>query len=132
MQLKGNFGRECITDFTITDLDLLNDKIHITNWVLDLIETVDMELHYIDAEPALLIDTWEAPGLPHTAGTSLTCLITTSSISVHTAIDQQDKKKGIIYLNLFSCKEFDYVDVKKNIEKHWEGAEVNKYLCLDR
>ena len=132
MQIKGNFGKELQMDFTIEDLDLLNDTKHITEWVLDLIDDVGMELHHIRGEPALLIDRWAAPGLPHTEGTSLVCLITTSSISVHTAIDQQDKSKGIIYLNLFSCGDFSYDDVKKNIEKHWDGAVINKWICLDR
>ena len=58
----------------------------------------------------------ERQTLPHTQGTSAVQFILTSSIIIHT-LDQL----GAVYVNMFSCKEFDPQLAEKFTVK-WFGA----------
>ena len=55
--------------------------------------------------------------LPHTKGTSAVCFILTSSIVIHTL----DILKAV-YVNIFSCKEFD-TDEAARFTAKWFGSE---------
>jgi S-adenosylmethionine/arginine decarboxylase-like enzyme len=60
---------------------------------------------------------------PHLVGTSAVQFIKTSNITIHT-LDILKK----VYINIFSCKEFD-ADVAANLSKEWfEGDIVNKQV----
>ncbi len=131
MNIRGAFGKELILDVQV-DKENINDKGHIEAWLRELIKDVRMEIHKIDGVPALVIDTWAAKEMPFTYGTSCCILISTSSISLHTAIDEHNEDRGKIYLNLFSCSEFTYEEVLANVKKHWSGVEVTRWLLLDR
>ena len=83
--------------------------------------------------PAMMVDTWgEETAMSEIHGTSMTVLITTSSLTVHTAVDLNNKEKGIIYLDLFSCKDFQYSDVIKSVNKYWSNPEILRWQLLDR
>ena len=71
-------------------------------------------------------------GMPHTAGTSATLLITTSSISFHTALDMNNKDKGVGYLDIFSCKHFTYDQVYLNLKKHFNDPTIIRWQILER
>lgn len=57
---------------------------------------------------------------PHLKGTSACQFIMTSNIMVHTLDDLHR-----VYLNIFSCKDFDPNVVKGFCEKYFEGTTVN-------
>ncbi len=129
---NANFGTELTIDFRTDRLGDLNNQQFLIVWLKEMIKDVGMMIHEIDGKPAVLMDTWAAEGLPHTSGTSICILITTSSISCHTAIDRYNKDKGIVYLNLFSCSKFEYEDVMKSIKKHWDYPEIVKWMKIQR
>lgn len=131
MNIRGAFGKELTFDAQV-DKEHINDKEHIEAWLRDLIKDVRMEIHKIDGEEAIHIDTWAAQNMPFTFGTSCCILISTSSISLHTAIDEHDETRGKIYLNLFSCSDFNYDEVIANVKKHWKGVEVTRWMLIDR
>jgi len=130
--MKGNFGTSLILDFEITDMTKLNNKEFLGEWLLDLVKDLKMSIHHIDNRPAIMIDTWAAEDMPHTNGTSATLLITTSSISFHSALDQHDKSKGIGYLDIFSCSEFGFEQVQKNVNKHFNTPLLKRWQLLER
>jgi S-adenosylmethionine decarboxylase len=63
---------------------------------------------------------------PHTKGTSAVQFILTSTIVVHTL----DLLKAV-YINIFSCKEFDR-DVAEQITKEWFGAKECRTHFIER
>jgi len=133
--MKGNFGSMLTIDFEITDLEQLNDKEFITDWLKVLVSDIKMEIHQIDgpvSRPAILIDTWAAKTMPHTAGTSATLLLTSSSLSFHTAKDMHDPSKGVGYLDIFSCSDITYEMVYNNIKEHWDNPVIKRWMLIDR
>jgi S-adenosylmethionine/arginine decarboxylase-like enzyme len=58
---------------------------------------------------------------PHLKGTSCIQFIRTSNITIHTLDDLRS-----LYLNLFSCKEFDSDVVAKFTEDYFKGKIVNR------
>lgn len=77
---------------------------------------------------------WDDVGLPeeekqtspHTKGTSAVQFIITSSIVIHTL----DLLKAV-YVNIFSCKEFDE-KVAEEITKEWFGAKECRVRFIER
>jgi S-adenosylmethionine/arginine decarboxylase-like enzyme len=130
--MKGNFGTSLILDFEITDMTKLNNKEILGEWLLDLVKDLNMSLHHIDNRPAIMIDTWEPPNMPHAGGTSAILLITSSSISFHSAVDQHDKTKGVGYLDIYSCGDFTMDQVHKNIDKHFDKPLLKRWQMIDR
>lgn len=63
---------------------------------------------------------------PHTQGTSAVQFILTSSIVIHT-LDQL----GAVYINMFSCKEFD-PKVAEQFSIDWFGADHSTARFIDR
>lgn len=63
----------------------------------------------------------EAP--PHLAGISAIQFITTSNITIHTL----DKLRRV-YLNVFSCADFDTAAVVAFCERYWKGRVANQTL----
>ena len=60
---------------------------------------------------------------PHLAGTSAVQFIRTSNITIHTL-----DKLECIFINIFSCKDFDECDVIRFTENWFEGDVVNKQI----
>ncbi len=63
---------------------------------------------------------------PHPKGTSAVQFILTSTIVVHT-LDLLE----VIFVNIFSCKEFD-VQVAENITREWFGAKECRIHFIER
>ena len=122
------FGRELILDFTVSDLDKLCDERYIIKWVRALVQDIDMTIH----RDMIIFDTWAPKGKPEAFGTSLCTLLTTSNLSLHTAQDRENKEKGIIFLNVFSCNEFKLSDVLDNIESFWKDVEYKHTRIINR
>jgi S-adenosylmethionine/arginine decarboxylase-like enzyme len=134
MELGGNFGQHLVIDFKIDDLNKLNDKEFLIMWVRTLVSDLNMNIHSIDGKDAIMMDTWGSETeRPEIHGTSCgVVLITTSSITFHTVVDTYDKNKGIIYLDIFSCKHFTREIVQKNIDIHFNKPEVIRWQLLER
>ncbi len=95
-----NYGKELILDLHYCNPELFNEK-DLTKFFIELCELIGMKrepLHfwaYEDPEE-------KAKAPPHLKGTSAVQFISTSNITIHTLDDLKD-----VYLNIFSCKEFD-------------------------
>lgn len=63
---------------------------------------------------------------PHTKGTSAVQFILTSTIVVHTL----DELKAV-YVNIFSCKEFDK-EIAEKITREWFGAKTSRSHFIER
>ncbi len=119
------YGKELILDLKDCDPDTFN-RVSITNFFTQLCELIDMEkgdLHFWDdvgvPEEECQID-------PNTKGTSAVQFIITSSIVIH-CLDLL----GTVYVNLFSCKDFDSNSAVEFIEKWFQG-EVVQWTEVDR
>ena len=132
MQFNGRFGSELILDLRTDDCNHAMESEYVRNWVCNLIEDIGMELHEMKDVPAMMTDRWAPDGIPSADGVSCISLLTTSSISVHTAIDERNKDKASIFINIFSCKDLEYDSVMKNCKYWWEGCEAVKWMKVDR
>lgn len=113
---RNSFGAELVLDlkqcdanrFTRRDIDLYFSK---------LCELIDMQkctVHFWDDYDVPLE---EQQTLPHTKGTSAVCFILTSSIVIHTL----DLLKAV-YVNIFSCKDFDPKVAEKFTQEWFEAG----------
>ncbi|MFQ5914142.1 MAG: S-adenosylmethionine decarboxylase [Nitrospinota bacterium] len=96
------------TKFTREDLDLYFTRL------CDLIDMEKCEVHFWDDEG---VPPEQRQTSPHTKGTSAVCFILTSSIVVHTLDDLK-----AVYVNIFSCKEFDPAVAMKFTEEWFEAG----------
>jgi S-adenosylmethionine/arginine decarboxylase-like enzyme len=95
------YGYELLLDLHLCDEDRFTRE-SLDRFFTELCELIDME--------KCVVHFWDDVGVPpeeqqtsaHTKGTSAVCFILTSSIVVHTL----DILKAV-YVNIFSCKEFD-------------------------
>lgn len=95
------FGQELILDLYGCDVSKFNREA-LEEYLIELCILIDMEradLHFWDYED-YPEEKAEAP--PHLDGTSCVQFITTSNITIHTL-----DKVGEVYINLFSCKDYD-------------------------
>ena len=120
-----SYGYELILDlhgcsantFTREKLD------HYFSELCDLIEMERCETHFWDD---IGVPPDERQTSPHTRGTSAVCFILTSSIVVH-MLDELNA----VYVNIFSCKEFDPVLAAKFTEE-WFQANSCNHTFIDR
>ena len=119
-----NYGKELILDLHGCDPQRFTRK-NIKKFLVNLCLLIDMErqdLHW-----------WDYKGYPkvygtapaHLKGTSVIQFITTSNITIHT-LDELKR----VYINIFSCKEFDE-DLAMNTVIWWfKGRVVNKQSMI--
>jgi len=103
------FNRTCIDQF-FTEL-------------CDLIDMEKCEVHFwddVDVPPE------EQQTEPHTKGTSAVCFILTSTIVIHT-LDLQEK----VFVNIFSCKEYD-PDAAAEFTQKWFCGEIRNSTFIER
>ena len=81
-----------------------------------LCELIDMKREALYFWDDIGVPEEERQTLPHTQGTSAVQFILTSSIIIHT-LDQL----GAVYVNIFSCKEFD-PKLAEHFTVKWFGA----------
>ena len=117
--MKG-FGKELILDLHKCDVKKFT-RYHIKKYFVELCVLIDMQredLHW-----------WDYKGLPeeyakapaHLKGVSAIQFIKTSNITIHT-LDVLKK----VYINIFSCKEFDPLDTTLFTAAFFGGKVVNK------
>lgn len=117
---KKSYGKELILDLHNCDPKKFNRRI-IKKFFKDLCELIDMQrcdLHWWDdvGVPKEKRDT-----LPHLKGTSAIQFIVTSNITIHTL----DILKNV-YLNIFSCKDFDSKKAAEFSRKFFKGKIVSQ------
>ena len=115
-----DYGKEVIIDLHNCNPETFTRK-SIRNYFKELCELIDMErcdLHWWDD---LYTPEEEKQTEPHLVGTSAIQFIKTSNITIHT-LDIMKR----VYLNIFSCKDFDDKIVFEFTKKWFEGKIVNK------
>ena len=112
---KKPYGFELIIDMHECDVSTFN-RSSLKAFFEKLCDEIKMqrcELHFWDD---VGVPSEEQQTSPHTKGTSAVQFILTSTIVIHTL----DLLKAV-YINIFSCKEFDK-DKAEKLTKEWFGA----------
>lgn len=120
-----NYGYELILDIHKCNPETFT-RASIDSFFTDLCEVIEMEkceVHFWD-DVGVPID--EQQTEPHTKGTSAVCFILTSTIVIHTL----DLLKTV-YVNIFSCKEYD-PEVAAKFTKNWFKGEIKNTTFIDR
>ena len=119
-RLHRDFGTELILDLHNCDRKVIRSRGKIAAFAKQLCRLIQMKRY---GEPLL-----EHFGHkdPVTSGYTLVQLIETSSITAHFS-----ENTGNVYLNIFSCKEFDPDDTAKFCEKYF-GANGAKQRFIVR
>ena len=116
------YGKELIIDLHDCNVKKFNRKDikKYFNKLCNLIKMQRCDLHFWDdvGVPKKLQQT-----SPHTKGTSAIQFIITSNITIHT-LDILEK----VFINIFSCKDFDTDKACHYTEKFFEGRIVKKTL----
>lgn len=116
------YGKELILDLHDCDLKMFRRK-KIKNYFRDICNLINMkrcELFWWDDYG---LSKKERQTEPHLKGTSAVQFILTSNITIHTL----DILKNV-YLNIFSCKDFDTEKVIKFSKKFFKGRVVNQVI----
>ena len=119
------YGKELILDLKDCDPRTFN-RGSITNFFNRLCDLIDMEKGDLYFWDDVGVPPEECQTDPHTKGTSAVQFIITSSIVIHTL-----DLLGTVYLNLFSCKDFDTNEAVECIEKWFHGDAV-QWTEVDR
>lgn len=119
------YGKELILDLHNCDPATFNRK-SIKKYFIDLCNLIDMErqdLHWWDDYG---LPSKEQETEPHLKGTTAIQFIKTSNITIHTLDIMQH-----VYVNIFSCKDFDARAAKK-FTKDWFRGDVIQSRTIDR
>ena len=116
------YGKELVLDIHNCDISKFNRK-DIEVFLVDLCDNViDMEradLHWWDYAEDGPEEYAAAP--PHLKGTSCTQFIMTSTIVVH-SLEVLEK----VFINIFSCKDFDVEEAEKFTADYFGGNVANR------
>lgn len=120
-----NYGKELILDLHNCDPEKFTRK-EIERYFIEVCDLIDMqrcELFWWDDEG---LPPEEHQTEPHLKGTSAVQFIMTSNLTIHTL----DILKSV-YLNLFSCKDFD-ADKTAEFSRKFFGGEIVASTVVDR
>jgi len=107
---KGNYGLEEIIDLKGCDLSDL-DRPKLSKFFVDLCDLIEMKRH---GNPVF----WEnTSDIPHLRGVSGFQFIETSNVVCHPL-----PLLNAVYINIFSCKEFDTEKALSFCKKYWEAT----------
>ena len=124
-QKSQNYGKEVILDLHNCNSKKFTRKI-IKTYFIELCDLIDMQ--------RCKLSWWDDYGLPleerqtepHLKGTSAIQFIMTSNITIHT-LDIIER----VYLNIFSCKDFD-TKIVRDFTKNWFEGKVVNYKVIIR
>lgn len=116
---RGNYGLELIADLKGCELEDLTQE-RITKFLVKLCELIKMKRH---GDPMYWED-WS--GIPSLHGISAVQFVETSNIVCHAL-----SIRKAVYLNIFSCKEFDTDDALKFCSEYW-GSTSNTHTVVMR
>jgi len=117
-----SYGKELILDIHNCDSSKFNRR-SIKSYIQQLCKLIEMERCKLCWWDDYGVPLEEQETEPHLKGTTAIQFIKTSNILIHTL----DLLKNV-YINIFSCKDFD-TDLAKNFSKEWfKGKIVNSYI----
>lgn len=119
------YGKELILDIHECNSDMFDRK-NIEEYFEELCDAIDMkraDLHFWDDVD---VSEEEKQTEPHLKGTSAVQFILTSNITIHT-LDLLAK----VFINLFSCKDFDK-DIAKRISLKYFGGRIVNSIEIER
>ncbi|MEI6498425.1 MAG: S-adenosylmethionine decarboxylase [bacterium] len=124
-QKTENYGKEVILDLHNCNPKKFNRRM-IKSYFIELCDLIEMQ--------RCKLGWWDDYGLPieerqtepHLKGTSAIQFILTSNITIHT-LDIMER----VYLNIFSCKDFDG-KVVRDFSAKWFESKVVNYKIIDR
>jgi S-adenosylmethionine/arginine decarboxylase-like enzyme len=111
------WGFHGIFDCSGCALDKIQDADNIKSWIADLLVAIDMTPI---GDP---IVTMTGVGMPDKEGYTAVQIIVTSSIVAHFIDETQH-----IYIDVFSCKEFEPAKVEDTIKQFFAAEKINKIL----
>lgn len=123
--MKKNYGKELVLDLHNCNPKKFNRKT-LKKYFAEMCELINMQREDLFWWDDLGVSAKERQTEPHLKGTSAVQFIKTSNITIHTL----DIMKNV-YLNIFSCKEFDAKIAMKFSEKFFEGKTAN-FKIIDR
>ena len=120
-----SYGKEVVLDLHNCSIEKFN-KDGLQTYFDDLCDLIDME--------QVQVHWWDIDDLPeeekytedHLIGISAVQFIKTSDIVIHTL---EVMKR--VYLNIFSCKDFD-PEIVRDFSKEYFNGDVVQYVVLDR
>jgi S-adenosylmethionine/arginine decarboxylase-like enzyme len=122
---NNNYGKELILDLHLCNTDKFNRK-SLRNYFKQLCLIIDMQRAKLVFWDDYGVSEDEKQTLPHTTGTSAVQFILTSNITIHT-LDILQR----VYVNIFSCKEFDDEKARDFTELYFDGV-IQQSKTIDR
>lgn len=114
-----NYGKEVILDLHNCNPKKFTRKI-IKQYFVEMCDLIDMRRSKLTWWDDYRLPLEKRQTKPHLKGTSAVQFILTSNITIHT-LDIMER----VYLNIFSCKDFDEKVVRDFTKKYFEGKVVN-------
>ena len=118
------YGKELILDLHGCDPQTFT-RDSIENYFEELCDLIDMERCELYWWDDYEVPDDEKQTEPRLKGTSAVQFIITSNITIHTL----DLMKNV-YLNIFSCKDFDPAIAKQFSEEWFKGNTVNEHIII--
>lgn len=109
------WGQHLVLDLNGCPTELLASKDNIAKWSKELVEAIDMVAYGDPVIEHFATHSHEA------AGYTLLQMIETSNIAAHFA-----ENIGQVYIDVFSCKEFDVQVAIDVCKKYFEPQQINK------
>ena len=116
------YGKELIIDLHNCDSSTFNRK-NLKKYFKELCELIEMNRAKLTWWDDYKVPIEERQTEPHLKGTSAVQFIMTSNITIHT-LDLLDT----VYINLFSCKDFDSENVKLFSAQWFKGNIVSSHV----
>ena len=114
-----DYGKELILDLHNCDTSLFNRR-DLKGFFRDLCSLIDMEAEkLVWWDDTYVLKEYKETD-PHLVGTSAVQFIRTSNITIHT-LDKLEK----VFINIFSCKDFNSQWVKKYCKDFFRGKVVS-------
>lgn len=119
------YGKELIIDLHNCNIQTFNRK-SLKTFFKQLCELINMNRAKLTWWDDYNVPVEERQTEPHLKGTSAVQFIMTSNITIHTL-----DILGAVYINLFSCKDFD-ADVVKEFSAKWFNGKIVSSHEIDR
>ena len=119
------YGFELLLDIHSCDASKFN-RDSIDQYFTELCEVIEMERCEVHFWDDVGVAPEEQQTEPHAVGTSAVCFILTSTIVIHT-LDMLEK----VFVNVFSCKDFDPA-VASKFTADWFKGEVKNSTFVNR
>jgi S-adenosylmethionine/arginine decarboxylase-like enzyme len=124
--MKPAYGKELILDLHECNPDLFTRK-SIRSYLKKVCLLIDMERCKLCWWDDLHTPDEEKETEPHMVGTSVVQFIKTSNITIHTL-----DLLGAVYVNIFSCKDFDHNTAAKFTADWFNGVIMNETVVERR